>query len=122
MDTALGDLVAGLDSISSVAVPVRALASASRRLGRGVPPVGRVAAQTPSSSLQRPKFGDAAVRALIESSHEAVQASQQAGDGSVGQRPMLRAAGLFRGPVRRRRVRRCVTCAVSAERVRVQRV
>ncbi|MCH9731477.1 MAG: winged helix-turn-helix domain-containing protein [Actinomycetia bacterium] len=83
LDTALGDLIAGLDSVGSLAVPYARLPP---RLGTYAKEFARwadVAGQTPNSLLSRPKFGHAAVRALIEAAQEAVQASQQAGAGSV---------------------------------------
>ncbi|MCH9728975.1 MAG: winged helix-turn-helix domain-containing protein [Actinomycetia bacterium] len=84
LDTTLGDLIAGLDTIASLAIPYARLPPRLGVYAEVFPRWADVAAQTPNSLLQRPKFGDAAVRALIESAQEAVQASQRAGDGSVG--------------------------------------
>ncbi len=83
LNTALGTLIAGLDNIRSLAIPYARL---PRRLGiyaQELPRWADVAGQTPRSLLQRPKLGEAAVRALIEATQEAVHTNQQAAAGSV---------------------------------------
>lgn len=73
LSTRLRDLVAGFDTIGPFAIPYARL---PRRLGtyaEEFPHWADVADQTPEALLQRPKLGDAAVRALIEAAHHAVQ-------------------------------------------------
>lgn len=72
----LRDLVPGLDSIGSFAIPFARL---PRRLGAYAAEFPRwadVASQTPQALLLRPKLGDSAVRALIETAREAVRINQ----------------------------------------------
>ncbi|MCH9731726.1 MAG: winged helix-turn-helix domain-containing protein [Actinomycetia bacterium] len=83
LDSPLGDLVAGLDAIASLAIPYARLPPRLGACAEVFPRWADVADQTPNSLLQRPKFGDAAVRALIEAAQEAVHAHQQAAAGGV---------------------------------------
>lgn len=72
----LRDLVPGLDSIGSFAIPFARL---PRRLGAYAAEFPRwadVASQTPQALLLRPKLGDSAIRALIETAREAVRINQ----------------------------------------------
>jgi hypothetical protein len=81
----LSDLIAGLDSIGSFAIPYARL---PRRLGvysADFPRWADVAGQTPQALLARPKLGAAAVRALIEAGREAVRVRRDAvAAGKVG--------------------------------------
>ncbi|MCH9701857.1 MAG: winged helix-turn-helix domain-containing protein [Actinomycetia bacterium] len=81
----LGDLVAGLDGIGSLAIPYARL---PRRWSIYAEEFRRwtdVADQTPEALLLRPKLGAAAVGALIEAAHDAVRTSQSAvAAGTVG--------------------------------------
>ncbi len=72
----LRDLVPGLDTIGSFAIPYARL---PRRLGayaEEFPRWADIASQTPQALLLRPKLGAAAVRALIGTAREAVRVSQ----------------------------------------------
>jgi hypothetical protein len=72
----LRDLVTGLDSIGSFAIPFARL---PRRLGayaEEFPRWADVASQTPQALLLRPKLGASAIRALIETAREAVRINQ----------------------------------------------
>ena len=72
----LRDLVPGLDTIGSFAVPYARL---PRRLGayaEEFPRWADFAGQTPQALLLRPKLGDSAVRALIGTAREVVRVSQ----------------------------------------------
>ena len=84
LDTPLRDLVAGLESIGSLAISYARLPPRLGAYAEELPRWADVASQTPNSLLQRPKLGEAAVRALIEAAQEAVHTSQQAAAGSVG--------------------------------------
>lgn len=69
----LGDLIAGLDSIASFAIPYARL---PRRLGAYATEFPRwsdIASHTPQALLTRPKLGAAAVRALILAGRESVR-------------------------------------------------
>src|SRR6185312_10849797 len=74
--TQLRDLVTGLDSIGSFAIPFARL---PRRLGayaEEFPRWADVASQTPQALLLRPQLGASAIRALIETAREAVRINQ----------------------------------------------
>ncbi|MCH9737052.1 MAG: winged helix-turn-helix domain-containing protein [Actinomycetia bacterium] len=84
LDTPLGNLVPWFDTIGALAIPYARLPPRLGVYAEVFPRWADVATQTPNSLLQRPKFGDAAVRALIEAAQEAVHARQEAAAGSVG--------------------------------------
>lgn len=81
----LSDLIAGLDSVGSFAVPYARL---PRRLGTysaDFPRWADVAGQTPQDLLARPKLGAAAVQALIEAARAAVRVRRDVvAEGKVG--------------------------------------
>ena len=78
IDTPLADLVEDFDTIAAGAVPYARL---PRRFSDYADEFVRwadLADQTRHTLQQRPRLGDAAIDALIEAAHEAVQAHQRA--------------------------------------------
>ena len=81
----LRDLIAGLDSIGSVAVPYARLPRKCGAYAPEFPCWQDLADHTPHTLLARPKLGVAAVRALIEAGREAVRVHRDtAAAGKVG--------------------------------------
>ena len=78
LDTRIGDLVPDFDTIAAAAIPYARL---PRRLGDYAPQFRNwadIADQTPRTLLRRPKFGDAAVAALLHAARDTVHAHAQA--------------------------------------------
>lgn len=73
VNTRLGDLIAGLDTIGSFAIPYARLPRRLSTYAAEFPSWTDVADQTPHALLARPKLGAAAIRALILAGRRAVQ-------------------------------------------------
>ena len=78
LDTRLGDLVPCFDTIAAAAIPYARLPRRLSGYAKEFCSWADIADQTPRTLLRRPKFGDAAVAALLHAAHDTVHAHAQA--------------------------------------------